>query len=486
MSCVRSFWAHEPVGEPARGPRIAMRPGEARPGQRVGLLATDTQTRLEGFFIFEEGEEAVLATSYEPFRADHPEEGVTLSRPDGDDLEFFFISVAIANVLVRVPSSWGEDFVPALPGDRQPPSISQLMGAFHSRSTAVPSEAEESADPTPPHEGSAAQRAAGSRQGPTVGRGGRSVGFAPTGRSPATIPATMAGAGLGRRQTERLAALYDESEEEDDAGSSDPQIKTKSASRAQTSYEDELMMRLVKGGGQIDPQALASLEMLKLIREMREDERRRRMEETDDSDLFSPSRSASGLGRAIAGMTRHRARIKEYPRKVIDEFRQDSMLELNVRPGESWAFPDLAKRISWGHFQGLQRCYILFANILELLEQGQPLQAQALTVQSMKATHQCVLNNGNWKLGWPLTGIQDPLTRRKFAGSATELELMANFVQAEEEVEKKSKGSASSGSQQQNDGGHDNLDDEARAARRAAAKAKASAAKAKKKGEQGA
>ena len=73
-------------------------------------------------------------------------------------------------------------------------------------------------------------------------------------------------------------------------------------------------------------------------------------------------------------------------------------------------------------------------HILELLEQGQPLQAQALTVQSMKATHQCVLNNGNWKLGWPLTGLQDPLARRKFAGSATELELMANFVHAKEEV----------------------------------------------------
>ena len=85
---------------------------------------------------------------------------------------------------------------------------------------------------------------------------------------------------------------------------------------------------------------------------MREDERRRRAEETDDSDLFGPSRSSTGLGKAIAGMTRHRARIREYPRKVIDEFREDSKIELNVRHGESWAFPDLAKRNRGDTFRG--------------------------------------------------------------------------------------------------------------------------------------
>ena len=467
-----------------------MRPGEARPGQRVGLLATDSNTRLEGFFIFEEGTEAVLATSFEPFREAHSEEGVPLVRPDGAPLDFFFISVSLANVLGRVPASWAEDFVPAVPAGRTPPTISQLMGAFDSQATAVPSEAEEAeqdASPSTPS-GAAGASGTGTRRASSASLSGRRVGFTSAEQMTPSLPQAMAGAGLGRRQTERLATLYDqESEEEEEGESLDPPPRSKTTSRSEVNYEDELMMRLVKGGGQIDPQALASIEMLRLIREMREDERRRRAEETDDSDLFGPSRSSTGLGKAIAGMTRHRARIREYPRRVIDEFREDSKIELNVRHGESWAFPDLAKRISWGHFQGLQRCYILFANILELLEQGQPLQAQALTIQSMKATHQCVLNNCNWKLGWPLTGIQDPLARRKFAGSATELELMANFVQAEEEVEKKSKGSSSSGAHaQQNDGGPDNMDEEAKAARRAAAKARAAAAKSKKKSEQSA
>ena len=133
-------------------------------------------------------------------------------------------------------------------------------------------------------------------------------------------------------------------------------------------------------GGRVDPQALASLEMLRMIREMRAEDQRRRSEETDGSDLLGQGKSATSLGRAMAGMTRHRARIRDQPRKIVDEFRLDSKLELNIRAGESWAYPDLSKRIGWGHYQGLQRCFILLANILELLDQGQVLQAQALTV----------------------------------------------------------------------------------------------------------
>ena len=122
------------------------------------------------------------------------------------------------------------------------------------------------------------------------------------------------------------------------------------------------------------------------------------------------------------------------------------------------------------------------ANILELLDQGQGLQAQALTVQSMKAVHQCVLNNGSWKLGWPLTGLQDPLSRRKFAGSASELELMADFVRAEEEVEKKSKNTNGGGNLKVSDG--DNDDEDAKGAKSRAAKAKAAAIAKKKKNQE--
>ena len=103
---------------------------------------------------------------------------------------------------------------------------------------------------------------------------------------------------------------------------------------------------------------------------MREEDRRRRADDGDDSELFrSEGQGATPMGKAIAGMTRHRSRIRDQPRRMIDEFRADAKLELNVKEGESWSYPDLARRVSWGHDQGLQRCFLLLANVVELLEQ---------------------------------------------------------------------------------------------------------------------
>ena len=460
-----------------------MRPGEARPGQRVGLLATDVGQRLEGFFLFEEGDECIIAVAHEPFAGEHPDEAVALDRPDGPALGFFFISVATQHVLGRLPASWQEDFVPAVPANRTAPTISQLMAAYDSRSTAVASGAEEeAAEPEVPR---LPAFEPGLQTGEARRSASRQVAFGPSARSAASalseaarVPtASLAGAGLGRRQTSRLASLYAEEYDEDDA--EDGFEPPGPPPRGPASSQDDPVMQLVQQGARVDPQLLASLEVLKLIREMRDDDRRRRAEETNDDDLFGSGRAATSLGKAMAGMVRHRARIKEQPRKIVDEFRSDAMLELNIRAGEPWAYPDLAKRISWGHFQGLQRCYLLFANVLDLLDQGQSLQAQALTCQSMKAVHQCVLNNGSWKLGWPLTGLQDPLQRRKFAGSAAELELMADFIRAEDEVEKKSR-NPTGNAIKTSDGEED---EDAKAARAKAAKAKAAAAAKKKRNE---
>ena len=83
---------------------------------------------------------------------------------------------------------------------------------------------------------------------------------------------------------------------------------------------------------------------------------------------------------------------------------------------------------------------MLFSHIVRLLDNGQPLRAQTLSVQSCKACHQACLSGGQWRLAWPFTGLPDPLSRRRFAGSASELEVMADWIKAEDEIEKKAKG----------------------------------------------
>ena len=209
-------------------------------------------------------------------------------------------------------------------------SIAQLIGAFDSRSTALVSEAEEEVAPTlPPALGA---EAPGKRRAADASR---RVNFA--GARPLTSPdsrgmpsdptGTLAGAGLGRRQTSRLASLY--ASELDEEG--DVPLQTAAAQPAPG--EDDLLSKLLQQGGRIDPQALASLEMLRMIREMRADDQRRRAEETDDSDLLGQGKSATSLGYAMAGMTMYGARIRDQPRRIVDEYRVDSNLELNIRAG---------------------------------------------------------------------------------------------------------------------------------------------------------
>ena len=60
----------------------------------------------------------------------------------------------------------------------------------------------------------------------------------------------------------------------------------------------------------------------------------------------------TSLGKAMAGRTQHRARIRVQPREIVDEYRLDSKLEFNVRAGDSWAYPDLVKRV-WRLLQSL-------------------------------------------------------------------------------------------------------------------------------------
>ena len=40
-------------------------------------------------------------------------------------------------------------------------------------------------------------------------------------------------------------------------------------------------------------------------------------------------------------------------------------------------------------------------------------------------------------MAWALTGLPDPLSRKRFAGTAAELEAVADYVKAEEELDKK-------------------------------------------------
>ena len=230
------------------------------------------------------------------------------------------------------------------------------------------------------------------------------------------------------------------------------------------------------GAAPTDPNLLVQLEMLRVLRGMQNDQGSRREPEEDED-----WKAKTSLGKAAAGMRRHKTRLKSRPKAVIDEFR-DSVLEgLNVKPGQPWSYVDMHKTVPWGQYRSLQRCYILMMNIIEHLDNGDIAQGTALACQSSKAIQQCALQQGNWKVAWGFTGLHDPLTRRTFAGSLEELEVVADWLKAEEEIHQKArKGVSANLSDQESDDGSRRKSKAEKKAAGAAAKAKASAvAKAK-------
>ena len=73
-----------------------------------------------------------------------------------------------------------------------------------------------------------------------------------------------------------------------------------------------------------------------------------------------------------------------------------------------------------------------------MLEAGRSRQAHAQLIQNAKSVHQMVLDGGSWRVAWQLCGLQDPPSRRRFAGSAYEQQICADWVRAEE-IEKRSR-----------------------------------------------
>ena len=83
---------------------------------------------------------------------------------------------------------------------------------------------------------------------------------------------------------------------------------------------------------------------------------------------------------------------------------------------------------------------MLWLETIQLMEDGEIERAAALAVQCAKANHQACLNYGRWETAWTYTGLADPLSRKRWAGTPAELEAAADLVDAMEKLEGRAKG----------------------------------------------
>ena len=73
---------------------------------------------------------------------------------------------------------------------------------------------------------------------------------------------------------------------------------------------------------------------------------------------------------------------------------------------------------------------------MKYLLDGKPKMAAAQSARNLRALHQVCLDNGEWKTGWELTYLPDPLARKRFGGTARELETIGAYQLALDNIEK--------------------------------------------------
>ena len=99
-------------------------------------------------------------------------------------------------------------------------------------------------------------------------------------------------------------------------------------------------------------------------------------------------------------------------------------------------------RLSWGRQRPLLRVHFAVSEVLQTLLRNQPEQAALELVQLLRAVHQCSLDQGSWKTAWLLLRYTDPVEVPRFGGEPQELERVAGYLKALENLEKKAKGAA--------------------------------------------
>eukprot|EP00439_Symbiodinium_sp_Y106_P042119 s3981_g5.t1 len=183
----------------------------------------------------------------------------------------------------------------------------------------------------------------------------------------------------------------------------------------------------------------------------------------DDLGLLGGSGSDSsdaegekGRGmKAVATLNRLHRQVQDRPHRICELFEKEAREELGVVPGQSWTLRDYIKRQQWGKFKGIYRCAVMDVAAYEYLRAGQHESAAAQLVQNLKAKMQSVLQGGDWASAWLLTGLQDPLARREFAGTREEMAIVSGYVDALHKLQKRvreAKGQGSGGHEEDEEG----------------------------------
>ena len=158
-------------------------------------------------------------------------------------------------------------------------------------------------------------------------------------------------------------------------------------------------------------------------------------EDEDDKEV-----AKVGAAKSIHNYTQHGKDMFKEPRPHIRKYLEECMEEIGAEPGQPWALTDVTKRIGYGNnFRNIHRMDWMLRHILKYQLAGEAEAAALQTVLCLRCLRQVKHDDGSWRTAWMLTHLKDPIFPSRFAGSEQQLELIANYNKAIEELEKKTK-----------------------------------------------
>ncbi|CAE7905262.1 unnamed protein product [Symbiodinium necroappetens] len=198
-------------------------------------------------------------------------------------------------------------------------------------------------------------------------------------------------------------------------------------------------------GSADDP--LKTLLTLKVLETLKPKKKTRRRNPSSSASSLSSSsggrdsRSAKDRGAAKALRQYHESKRRMFKRPLKHVRRYLKEVEEQLGGGDDipYRLVDYTRKIYWGKQRTLQRVHVLLHEILRLMLQNRFEEAALQTVLSLRAVHQCSLDNGRWDLAWLLTHVEDPFQRRRWGGETQEVEVVAAYVKALEDLEKKTR-----------------------------------------------
>ena len=211
--------------------------------------------------------------------------------------------------------------------------------------------------------------------------------------------------------------------------------------------EKMLKQACLSGNADLTGAGLNTLINLEVLRTLKDKKGMRKAEDSDksshaDSDLSSTDsqedRKVRGAGKALRDFRSYHRKMRRKPLKHVKKYIKEVESTLGVSGPTPYSLSDYTRRLNWGKQKTLMRVHYGLSELLQVLMKGKLERGALMTVQLLRAVHQVSLDQGSWQAASLLLAHSDPLERPRFGGEPEQLEKIASYLKAMQELEKRS------------------------------------------------